>query len=149
MTPNVNQFTILTTLTATEIVGNDEGDIGHVDGAILVAAPSSGYILQYIDALLIYDYDIVAYTGGSNDIVIQLGSSGTQLAVTKAIAKSFLLGASGDKIYSPYKEYSGQVGLPVPTGAAISIAGTAFAQPGTAAGVLRCYVTYNIIKTGL
>lgn len=149
ITPNVTQFTTPATLTPDDIVGASTGHFGHVDGVVLVAAPTSGYILQYIDAILIYDYDTAAYTAGSNDTVIQIGSGGTQLAVIKGIAKSFLLGASGDKIYAPYKEYSGQVGLPVPTGAAISITGTAFTQPSDAAGVLRCYVTYNVITTGL
>jgi len=149
LTDNVTQYTELVTLTATEIVGSDAGDIGHVDGAILVADPGTGYVLEFIGAVLIYDYAGAAYTDGGNDIVVNLGSSGTQLAVTKTIAKSFLLGAASDKMYKPYVEYSGGVGLPVPTGGAISIAGTAFAQPGSAAGVLRCYVTYNVITTGL
>ena len=99
--------------------------------------------------MLIYDYAGAAYTGGAHDIKINIGSSGTQLAVTKSIATSFLLGASEDKIYLPYVEYSGQVGLPVPTGAALSIAGTAWTQPGSAAGVLRVHITYRKHTTGL
>ena len=146
---NITEFTKLTTLTADEIVGTTAGCIGHVDGAIIVAAPASGYVLQYKDALLIYDYDTAAYTGGGHNLYINIGSSGTQLHLTKNIASTLLLGATGDKIYGPYKEYSGGVGLPIPTGAALSLASTAWTQPGTAAGVLRCYVTYNLIATGL
>ena len=148
-TPTVKEITTIVELTAAQIVGSAEGDIGHTDGAVLVAAPGAGYVLEFISAMLIYDYSGAAYTDGSNDIVINIGSSGTQLAVVKSIAKSFLLGASEDKIYLPYSEYSGGVGLPVPTGAALSIAGTAFAQPGAAAGVLRVHITYKVHTTSL
>jgi len=149
LTANVIQYTELVTLTATEIVGSDAGDIGHADGAILVAAPASGTVLQFVSAILIYDYASAAYTGGGNDLVINIGSTGAQLAVVKTMASSFLLGAAGDKMYTPYVEYSGGVGLPVSAGGALSLKSTAWTQPSTAAGVLRCYVTYNVITTGL
>ena len=149
LTANVTQFTVLTTLTATEIIGTDAGDLGHADGAILVAAPAGGTVLQFVSAMLIYDYASAAYTDGGNDLVINIGSTGAQLAVVKTIASSFLLGASADKMYTPYVEYSGGVGLPVLAGEALSLKSTAWTQPSTAAGVLRCYVTYNVITTGL
>lgn len=146
LTDNVIQYTKLTTLTATEIVGTAAGDIGHVDGAILVAAPSSNYILEFVSALLIYDYNVAAYTGGGNDVVIQVGAVGSQVSVSSAITGTKLLLATGDKIL--------QLGaiateLTPLVGGAISIKGTAFTQPGTAAGVLRAYITYNKITTGL
>ena len=54
--------------------------------------------------------------------------------------------ASGDKIL--------QLGaiateLVPGVGGAISIAGTALTDPGSATGVLRVFVTYNVITTGL
>jgi len=54
-TANVTEFTVLTTLTATQIVGTAAGDIGNANGAILVAAPSSDYALEFVSAVLIYD----------------------------------------------------------------------------------------------
>jgi len=149
LTTNVTQFTELVTLTATEIIGTDPGDLGHADGAILVAAPAGGTVLQFVSAILIYDYASAAYTDGGNDMVINIGSTGAQLAVVKTIASSFLLGASADKMYTPYVEYSGGVGLAVTAGEALSLKSTAWTQPSTAAGVIRCYITYNVITTGL
>ena len=144
---NVLQKTVEVTLgAATGIVGTTAGDIGHVDGAILVAAPSSDYVLQFLSAIFVYDYDTAAYTGGADDIVVQVGGSGTQVTVSGAITGANLLEATGDKIL--------QLGATATellpgVGSAISIAGTALTQPGTAAGVLRCYITYNLITTGL
>lgn len=151
ITPNVTQFTKEIILTETEIVGSGTGSLNHTDGAILIPAPNSGYILQYVDALLIYEFDTIDYANGGHDLFIRIGSSGTHLDVIKNVAKSLLLGTGENRIYAPYKEYSGQIGLPVPTGpVTINIhVGTAFTQPGSAAGVLRCYITYNVIKTGL
>lgn len=145
-TANVIQKTVGVTVGVAEIVGTAAGDIGHVDGAILVAAPSSDYVLQFLSAIFIYDYGTADYTGGADDIVVQVGGSGTQVTVSGAITGANLLEASGDKVL--------QLGATATellpgVGSAISIAGTALTQPGTAAGVLRCYVTYNLITTGL
>ncbi len=145
-TANVVEKTVLTTLTAAEIVGTAAGDVGHVDGAILVAALGSDYTLEFVSALFIYDYDTAAYTGGADDIVVQLGASSTQLTVSGAITGANLLEASGDKLL---RLGSIDTELANTVGTAISIAGTALTQPGTAAGVLRVYTTYRIYTTGL
>lgn len=142
-TASVVEKTVLTTLTADQIVGTDAGDVGHASGAILVASPGSGYVLELISAILIYDYDTAAYTGGGDDTVIQLGT----VAQTAAVAGADLLEASGDKIVmlTPLAA----VDLPMTVGTALNLQGTALTDPGTAVGVLRCYVTYRIITTGL
>ena len=36
------------TLTAAEIVGTAAGDIGHANGATIVAAPASGFALEFL-----------------------------------------------------------------------------------------------------
>jgi len=134
-----------TTLTATEIVGTAAGDVGHASGATLVAAPGAGYALEFVSAVLIYDYDTAAYTGGGDDNVIQNGSTAT--ALSAAIAGADLLEAAGDKIV--------QVNALAATDQALvenmplSLKGTALTQPGTAAGVLRCHVAYRVHTTGL
>lgn len=142
LTPNVTQFTDLVTLSATEIVGTDAGDIGHASGAILVASPGSDYILQLVSAVLIYDYLTGAYTGGGDDTVIQLGT----VAQTAPIAGADLLEAAGDKIVS--LSPLGAVDLPATVGTTLNLQGTALTA-GTGAGVLRVYITYNVITTGL
>lgn len=143
-TSNVTEFTVLTTLTAAEIVGTAAGDIGHANGATLVAAPSSDYALEFVSAVLIYDYDTAAYTGGNNDLVIALGSAGA--AVSTAITDANLIGAAGDKVLR-ISAIATEKNLTVGTG--ISLRGTAYTNPGTAAGVLRVYTTYRIYTTGL
>jgi len=143
---NAQLFTVLTTLTADTIVGTAAGDLGHADGVELVAAPGSGYALQFIRAIAIYDFDTAAYTGGGNDTSIRLGSGGA--AITGVVTSANLLGAAGDKIvrFEPLSTAA----LPVSVNVAISInSTTAWTQPGTAAGVVRIYTTYRVITTGL
>jgi len=144
-TSNVVEFTVLTTLTATEIVGTAAGDIGHASGATLVTAPSSDYTLEFVSAVAIYDFNTAAYTGGANDLVVAIGSGGA--AISGVCTTANLLGAAGDKIV--YFQPLSTVAVPMTVGTAISLRGTAFTQPGTAAGVLRVYTTYRKIATGL
>lgn len=141
---NVVEFTVLTTLTATEIVGTAAGDIGHANGATLVTAPSSDYALEFVSATLIYDRATASYGGGADDLVIAIGSGGA--AFTSAITDANLLTAAGDKVLT-IKSISTE--LPLTVGTAISLRGTAYTNPGTAAGVLRVYTTYRKILTGL
>lgn len=143
-TSNVTEFTVLTTLTAAEIVGTAAGDIGHANGATLVAAPSSSYALEFVSALFVYDFGVAAYTGGAGDLVVAIGSAGA--AFTSAITAANLLTAAGDKVLT-IKSIATE--LPLTVGTAISLRGTAYTQPGTAAGVLRVYTTYRQILTGL
>lgn len=140
------EFTVLTTLTATEIVGTAAGDLGHASGATLVAAPGAGFALQFIRAIAIYDFATAAYTGGGDDTSIRLGSGGA--AITGIVTSANLLGAAGDKIVR--FEPLAAAALPVSVNVAISLVSTtAWTQPGTAAGVLRVYTTYRVITTGL
>lgn len=142
-TSNVTEFTVLTTLTADQIVGTSAGDIGHSGGAILVAAPSSSYALEFVSAVLVFDYAAAAYTGGNNDAVIRVGT----VAHTAALTDANYIKATGDKVYVVRALNTAELSLPV--GSSINLAGTAFTQPGTAAGVLRVYTTYRVITTGL
>lgn len=144
-TANVTEFTVLTTLTATEIVGTAAGDIGHASGATLVAAPTSDYTLEFVSAVAIYDYSTAAYTGGANDLVVAIGSGGA--AISGVCSTANLLGAAGDKIV--YFVPLATAAVPMSVGTGISLRGTAYTNPGTAAGVLRVYTTYRVITTGL
>lgn len=137
-------YTTEVTLTATEIVGTAAGDIGHADGATLVAAPTSDYALELVSAVIIYDFLTQAYTGGADDLVIAIGSAGA--ALTGVVTKAQLLGAAGDKIVSLYPLSAAANSLTV--GTTLSLRGTAFTQPGTAAGSLRVQISYRICKTG-
>lgn len=131
------------TLTATEIVGTSAGDIGHASGATLIAAPGAGYVLELVKAVFIYDFATAAYTGGANDAIIAYASGA---AVTSAITSANLLTAATDKLLT-LAPIATEV-VPV-ANAPLSLRGTAYTQPGTAAGVLRVQVSYRIHKTGL
>ena len=145
-TPTVLEYTTIVTLDSTEIVGSDVGDVGHVDGAVLVTATSSAYILEFVSAVFIYDYLTAAYTGGGDDIVVQEGASGSQVTVSDTITGANLLEASGDKVLRLGAIATEVVPL---VGGAISITGTALTQPGTALGSLRVHLTYRQHATGL
>lgn len=136
-------LTVVTTLTATEIVGTSAGDIGHASGATLVAAPGAGFVLELISALFVYDFATAAYTGGAGDAVIAYESGA---AATSAITAANLLTAAGDKLLT-LRPIATEV-VPV-ANKALSLRGTAYTNPGTAAGVLRCHVTYRIHTTAL
>ena len=130
-------------LSATEIVGTDAGDLGHSAGAVLVAAPGAGYTLEFISAVLIYDYDTAAYTGGGADLAVRQGTT----AVSSAIASADLLGAAADKIVLASALSAADIALT--ENSTLNLASTAWTQPGTAAGVLRVKVAYRVIATGL
>jgi hypothetical protein len=141
----INEKAASVTLTATEIVGTAAGDIGHASGATLVAAPGAGYVLEFVSAVLIYDFDTAAYTGGADDTVIQNGDGA--VALSTAIAGADLLEAAGDKIVQVNALAASDQALVA--NKPITIQGTALTQPGTAAGTLTCHVTYKIHTTGL
>lgn len=133
------------TLTATEIVGTSAGDLGHASGAICIPGVSSAFALEFVSAILIYDFDTAAYTDGGNDLVVCISGGGATLSGATSAAN--LIGAAGDKIVSVYPLTA--AGNPLSVGTGFNLKSTAWTQPGTAAGVLRCQFQYRIHKTGL
>jgi len=121
---NVVEYNDVVTLTATQIVGTAAGDVGHASGATLVASPGSDYVLEFVSAVMFYDYATAAYTGGGDDTVIQLGT----VAQTAAIAGADLLEAAGDKIVMVTPLAA--VDLPMTVGTTLNLQGTALTQPG-------------------
>lgn len=130
--------TATVTLTAAEIVGTAAGDIGHASGAVLVAAPGAGKILEFVSAVLSYDFDTAAYTGGDNDLVIRQGTT----AVSAPIAKADLLGDTEDDI--AYVNALSAADIKLTANSTINLAGTAYTNPGTAAGTLKVHVMYRV-----
>ena len=130
--------TATVTLTAAEIVGIAAGDIGHAGGAVLVAAPGAGKILEFVSAVLSYDYATAAYTGGNNDLVIRQGTT----AVSAAIADADLIGDSADDI--AYVNALSSADIKLTANSTINLAGTAYTNPGTAAGTLKVHVMYRV-----
>jgi len=125
------------TLTAAEIVGTDAGDIGHASGAVLVAAPGAGKLLEFVSAVCSYTYDTAAYTGGADDCVIRQGAT----AVSAPIAKADLLADTASDI--AYVNALSAADIKLTANSTLNFAGTAFTQPGTAAGTLKILLTYR------
>lgn len=125
-------------LDADDIVGTAAGDIGHASGAILVAAPGATKVLEFVSAVLIYDFDTSAYTGGGDDNVIQLGTT----VVSAAIAGADLLEAAADKI--AYVNALSAADIALAANQPLAFHGTALTQPGDAAGTLSVRITYRV-----
>lgn len=138
ISPLVIQYATVT-LTATEIVGNSAGDIGHTAGAVLVAAPASGYILEFISATLSYTFATAAYTGGADDLVVRQGTT----AVSAPIAAADLLGDTASDI--AYVNALAAADVKLTSASTLNLASTAWTQPGTAAGTLKVHVAYRVL----
>lgn len=130
--------TATVTLTPTTIVGTDAGDLGHSAGVELVAAPGAGYILEFVSAVLSYDFGTAAYTGGGDDLVIRQGTT----AVSAAIAAADLLGDTADDI--AYVNALSAADIKLTANSNLNIKSTAFTNPGTAAGTCKVHVQYRI-----
>lgn len=126
------------TLTADEIVGTDAGCIGHTAGAVLVAAPGEGKVLEFVSAVLSYNFDTAAYTGGGDDNVIRQGTT----AVSAAIAGADLLEDTEDDI--AYVNALSAADIKLTANSTLNLHGTALTQPGTAAGTLDVFITYRV-----
>ena len=126
-------------IASANIVGSDAGDIAHTAGAELVAAQGADKVIEFISAVAIYDHDTADYTGGGDDCVVRVGTT----TLTPAIAKADLLGASGDKVTQAPPLTTADIPLTANENLNF-FAGTAFTQPGTAAGVLRVKVAYRV-----
>ena len=126
------------TLTADEIVGTGAGCIGHSAGAVLVAAPGEGKVLEFVSAVLSYNFDTAAYTGGGDDNVIRQGTT----AVSAAIAGADLLEDTEDDI--AYVNALSAADIKLTANSTLNLHGTALTQPGTAAGTLDVFITYRV-----
>lgn len=130
-------------ISAAEIVGTAAGDLGHADGVELVAAPGAGKALQFVDAVIIYDYDTAAYTGGAGDDLTVFINA---VAASGAIATADLITKAGDTVIALHGVSTDYV---IGVNSNINLACTAVTNPGTAAGVIRAKVAYRVITTGL
>jgi hypothetical protein len=143
MVEATNIRTFMVTIGVDQIVGNAANALNHADGAPLYG-PASGNVVEFVSAVLVYDFGVAAYTGGGNDTVIRVGAT----AITDAVTSANLLGAAGDKIVVMYPLST--AAIPLVQAASLNLfSGTAWTQPSTAAGVIRAFVTIRIHETGL
>lgn len=131
-------------ITAADIVATGAGKLGHASGVVLVADPGSTKVVELISAILIYDYDTAAFTGGGN---LSINSNGGS-ALTGVVSAANSLGASADKVVQFVPLSTAGNALTVNKGLNL-VAASAFTQPGTAAGVVRVKVAYRVHTHGL
>lgn len=110
----------------------------------LVAAPAAGKAIEFISAVLIYDYATAAYTAGGN-LTINL-KAGAALTGLVSAANSF--GAAEDKIVQFVPLAAAAQPLALITAISL-VTSVQFTNPGTAAGVARVKVAYRVITTAL
>ena len=147
-TATVTEYTTIVTIDSTKISGIAAGDLGHADGAILVASPGTGYTQEFVSAFIIYDHSTADFAGGGNNLVVNVGVTGTQVAVSSAITAATLLTASADAIIH-VNAIATEV-VYADNGAISLFAGSAYTNNGgTAAGQLRVHLTYRVHTTGL
>lgn len=112
----------------------------------VLAGQGADTAIEFISAVLIYDYNTAAYTGGG-DVTLEY-SGGAAVTTTITAANSFA--AAGDKVFSMMRlNAAGGYTMPVNTGLDITNATGAFVDPGTAAGVGRLHITYRVHTLGL
>jgi hypothetical protein len=130
-------ITAIGTLTAATIVGSSAGTLGHSAGVIVLAAPGTGYVYEFVGGLLAYTFATAAYTGGGNDLNVRIGTVAQTAAITTA---QLLLSAS-----SCVLQLNALATNVVPTSnTTLNLkATTAYTQPGTAAGTLKYWLTYR------
>jgi hypothetical protein len=147
-TPTVTEYTTIVTIDSTMIAGTASGDLAHADGHVLVAAAGAGYALEFVSAFIIYDHATADFAGGGDDLVVQVGVNGAQVAMSSAFSQATLLTGSADAMMrvsaiateTVYSD-AGIISL---------FAGTELTNDGgTAAGLLRVHITYRVHTTGL
>ena len=100
--------------------------------------------MEFVSATLIYDYATAAYQGGAgDDLVIRVGTT----AVSPAVATTDLITAAGDQVVHLRALAAADYDLGV--GSSINLHATEVTNAGNATGVIRAYVTYKVITTGL
>lgn len=106
----------------------------------LVAAPATGYYLDFIDATLTIKYSTAAYTGGGNISIGWVGGS----ALTGIVSAANSFGAGADSIWRFAPTTTAGVALMKETAIGLQTAGQ-FTDPGTAAGTAECTIAYRIL----
>ena len=106
----------------------------------LVAAPATGYYLDFISATLTFKYDTAAYTAGGNLTVGWVGGA----ALTGLVSNANSFGAAADNIYGfvPLSTVAYAITKETALGLQTSVQ---FTDPGTAAGTAECTIAYRIL----
>lgn len=139
----VTEYTVDRQLSSLVIVGTGPHALGSAAGQPVVAAPGAGYALQFVGAVLIYDYATSAYTGGAgDDLTFYINS----VAVSNSVATADLITKTSDTILNVNSLDSIHT---LTENVPMYLKCTEVTQPQSAAGLIRVKLTYRVIETGL
>ena len=134
------------TIAAADLIAVGAGKFGHANGyPLVVGIPDN--VIEFLEATLIYDQGVKAYTGGGDTTV---NWSGGGAALSTKVANSEFCAHNGDTV-NLVKALNPATGISLLTGTGINLVTTvAFADGGVGAiGVVRAKVAYRVHATGL
>lgn len=133
-----------TTISSANITATSAGALGHANGVAVVAAPVAGSIIEFLYAVMVYDYGGAGYATGGNLTINATGGS----AITGVVSAANSLGATSDKVNVFYPLAVAGLLVAPATGLSL-VAASAFTNGGSATGVVRVRVYYRTYATGL
>ena len=137
-TLNSGNYTIAT-LSPANIVAMDATPV------TVLAAQGAGTVIEFISAVLVYDYDTATYAFGGDTTIKYDGGP----AVSVVLDATDGFGAGADSVFT-MAALNNAGGFTMPENAGLVITAAAgFTNPGTAAGVGRLHITYKVHITGL
>ena len=138
-TPVNKNITVVIDIPAADITSTDAGKLGHAAGVPLVADPGAGKVIELVSVVMAFTYSTAQYTDGGNITINSNGGS----ALTGLVSAANSLGAAADKIALFVPLAAAATVLTVNKGLNL-VSSAAFTNPGTAAGTVRCFVTYRV-----
>jgi hypothetical protein len=128
-----------TNISSANITGTSAGQLGHAQGVILVPAAPTGYVNVLDGVTMSYTFATAAYTGGGNTTV-NIGGGGAALTGLVSAANGIGKASSNVTQFVPLAT----AGIGLTSAQSINlVAASAFTQPGTAAGTIKCHVWYS------
>jgi hypothetical protein len=131
-------------ISSAAITGTAAGQLGHADGVVLVADPGATKVVEFVSAVLIYDYAGAGYATGGDITVNSNGGA----ALSGIVSAANSLGSTSDKLvrFSPLST----IGVAMTANKGLNlVAASAFTNGGSATGVVRVKVAYRVHTHGL
>jgi hypothetical protein len=131
--------TTTVSITSANITDTAAGHLGHANGVILVADPAAGLQIELVSVVMSFTFGVAQYTAGGN---VTVNISGGGAALTGLVSAANSIGNAASKVvqFVPLST----VGNALTSAKGFNlVAASAFTQPGTATGTVKCFVTYR------
>lgn len=128
-------------ISAANIIGTAAGQLGHANGVILVPAAAAGFVNVLEKIVTSYTFGVAAYTAGGN-VTGNIGGGGAALTGLVSAANSFGKASSNIIELNPLAV----AGNALTSAQSINlVAASAFTNPGTATGTIKCHVWWKTV----